>query len=330
MEHYRNNSEIWLLQIANTIILNSNYILKPGLLEGKLGAGIFLSRYGTIHNKETFCEFSDKLIEEAFISITNLQNLDISNGSSGIGWGIEYLIHEGFVEGDGDEILFEIDREIGSHIQAYIDKGLPVLQLIDYGIYFGKRIENNSLEDVFLFKKQHLFQLLLLLEQYLFQISNRKNTSHVNLTVFNYLLAIILKCYSLGYFGIDFKELLNKLFAIHSDMLNNNKSYLKELLITKKLINKYKEILAYEFSFDRHWLLNDLLMMDIKIEWDDLLLLNKYFIDLFLLDLKIEINKCDIIKCLTKNNTWDDYINNINDTKLSLGNGISGIGMFLI
>ena len=38
--------------------------------------------------------------------------INLETGLCGIGWGIEYLIQNGFMEGDSNEILTEIDKKV--------------------------------------------------------------------------------------------------------------------------------------------------------------------------------------------------------------------------
>lgn len=50
-----------------------------------------------------------------FLKRTNTHTpLDFKEGLCGIGWGIDYLIHHGLLEGDPDEILEDLDKLIFS------------------------------------------------------------------------------------------------------------------------------------------------------------------------------------------------------------------------
>lgn len=98
-------------RIAHILILKSSHHSDIGLLDGKMGIAIafaHLSRCST--NNEIYYECMSDLLDDILGDIHKGLNYSFKLGLSGIGWGIEYLIQNGFVEGDSVEICEEIDR----------------------------------------------------------------------------------------------------------------------------------------------------------------------------------------------------------------------------
>lgn len=57
-------------------------------------------------------DFAGELLEEICENIPETLPINLETGLCGIGWGIEYLIQNGFMEGDSNEILTEIDKKV--------------------------------------------------------------------------------------------------------------------------------------------------------------------------------------------------------------------------
>lgn len=94
------------------LLLNSSHIANMGLFHGKMGIVLFFAHYGRHTGKMLFDDFAGELLDEIHEDISVNAEIDLENGLCGIGWGIEYLICNGFMEGDSDEILEKIDRKI--------------------------------------------------------------------------------------------------------------------------------------------------------------------------------------------------------------------------
>lgn len=85
-----------------------------GLLSGNTGLAIFLYHLSRA-SKDTQCEaMADDLLDKIFGSLTQSVSPDFENGLAGIGWGIQYLINNGFADGDPDVILKEADTKVYS------------------------------------------------------------------------------------------------------------------------------------------------------------------------------------------------------------------------
>lgn len=111
-EEKEEKKKLLLERIANHILLNSSFLSDIGLLNGKIGLVIFFSHYAKFCKDERYEEFAGELLDELYGEIHTGIPLTFNKGLYGIGWGIEYLVQRGFMEGDTDEILEDIDRKI--------------------------------------------------------------------------------------------------------------------------------------------------------------------------------------------------------------------------
>ena len=103
---------IQLKQIAEHHLLNGLFCQEIGLWKGKTGMSIFfflLSRHTGNHWYE---EFAGELLDDVCSHLSLHCPVTFADGLCGIGWAIEFLKKEGFIEGDTDEILAGVDRQV--------------------------------------------------------------------------------------------------------------------------------------------------------------------------------------------------------------------------
>lgn len=94
-------------------LMEETKITDIGLFEGRMGMIIFLFHYSRFaNNYELYRSKAEKSLENLLSNIKPDIHYGLSSGVCGIGWGIEYLYRQGFVEGDTNEILEEFDKKI--------------------------------------------------------------------------------------------------------------------------------------------------------------------------------------------------------------------------
>ena len=96
------------------LIVDSIGMNDIGLFDGKMGIVISLITYSRNNKLKCVEEMVDFLMEQLLESMTNISPLSFSNGITGIGWGIEYLIQKGYMSGCGADICSEIDKKLMS------------------------------------------------------------------------------------------------------------------------------------------------------------------------------------------------------------------------
>lgn len=81
--------------MLNRLILHANDVPSAiGLLDGKMGIALVLAHYARCRGKKKLEHAADFLVESVMNLLTKTVSIDFANGLSGIGWGIEYLIHK--------------------------------------------------------------------------------------------------------------------------------------------------------------------------------------------------------------------------------------------
>ncbi|WP_286845114.1 hypothetical protein KCV26_13890 [Petrimonas sulfuriphila] len=99
-------------QIIHRLLLNAPFIPSVGLLTGQVGIALAFYTYYRHTECAVYGDFAGELLDNALESLDKSIDIAFSNGLTGIGWGIEYLILKGFVDGCGVEICENIDQKI--------------------------------------------------------------------------------------------------------------------------------------------------------------------------------------------------------------------------
>jgi len=135
-------------KIINNLLLNASFIDNIGLMHGKMGISIFFFHLARQTKNQIYEDYAGELIDEIYEEITANTPVDFENGLAGIGWGIEYLVQNKFIEADTDEVLEEFDNRIFKELIYNTPKEIGLLNgLIGIGAYFLKRIQNPSSND---------------------------------------------------------------------------------------------------------------------------------------------------------------------------------------
>lgn len=101
-----------LKQIADTLLLRGNFCQNVSLFYGKTGMCLFLFLYARRTGNPWYEEFAGELLEDVCSHLSSSLPVSFADGLCGIGWSIEFLKQKGFIEGDTDEILSEIDAKV--------------------------------------------------------------------------------------------------------------------------------------------------------------------------------------------------------------------------
>lgn len=124
-------------RITNALMLHSTSITDIGLLHGKIGIAIYFHHLARQSGKSVFSEFANELIDQVTESLSNETPFDFESGITGIGWAVEYLIKNGFVEADADDILEEFDSKVN---QVLIHSKKDLATTLAIGHYLNARL----------------------------------------------------------------------------------------------------------------------------------------------------------------------------------------------
>lgn len=103
---------ILLQKIVNHLIINSAFSDELGLYHGKMGIVLFFYRYARYTKNPIYEDFADYLLDEICNEIHDQLSINFEDGLCGIGWGILYLLKNGFVTGNPEDILEDVDYKI--------------------------------------------------------------------------------------------------------------------------------------------------------------------------------------------------------------------------
>lgn len=101
-----------LRQIADYHILNGYLCPDFSLMGGKMGVVLFFLFYARHTQNCWYEEFADDLLDDVCSNLNVNLPTNFANGLCGIGWSIEFMKRQGFIDDDTDEILSEIDHRI--------------------------------------------------------------------------------------------------------------------------------------------------------------------------------------------------------------------------
>lgn len=191
-----------LQRIANVLLLNASFIDNPGLLNGKMGIAIFFYHYSRYTKNKVYEEYAGELIDEIYEEINTSTPVNFENGLTGIGWGIEYLVHNGFIEANTDEVLADIDNYINQSILSCPLSPENCSDLTDYGFYYQVRLGARYIDDENPAVKRIIEHLTLLTDynERVFVKNEFPNFDFRSLTVdtINSFLRFLLKMYRIG------------------------------------------------------------------------------------------------------------------------------------
>ena len=97
-------------KLIHNLILQSSFINNIGLFNGKTGIALTFAHFQKVTNNEIFNDIAYELIEQVIEQMDKSTDISLSDGLSGVGWGIEYLIQSNFFDGNSIEICKEIDK----------------------------------------------------------------------------------------------------------------------------------------------------------------------------------------------------------------------------
>ena len=104
-------------QTSELILKHLDKVKSLGLFYGKMGIAIFYYQLSRQLGDVKYEDTADTLIDEIFASLKKVTlQPDFESGLSGIGWGIEFLVQNGFLDASTDEVLSDIDDKIFQHI----------------------------------------------------------------------------------------------------------------------------------------------------------------------------------------------------------------------
>ena len=120
---------------------------KIGLLSGKAGISLFMFYNGRYFKNDRYEKYAKHILEDVFKDINNDSLLPtFCNGLAGVGWAVNHLVENGFIEKESLEVLNDFDSYLYNSMNAYSRSGNFDFLHGATGIafYFTKRIKKNE------------------------------------------------------------------------------------------------------------------------------------------------------------------------------------------
>lgn len=135
----------YLTSLSDYILSNELSRNNSGFLHGDAGILLFLYLLSRNTTNPKIEAIADSYLEKVFKNLEASSIVDFENGLTGIGWVVEYLVQNGFAEGNTDEILEEIDTKVYSTL---ISNSLNSYELTNglsgYLLYLNSRLKNGK------------------------------------------------------------------------------------------------------------------------------------------------------------------------------------------
>ncbi len=132
-------------RITNTLLLNASFIDNLGLMHGKVGIAIYFFHLARETENKMYEEYAGELIDEIYDEIYAGTPIDFENGLAGIGWGIEYLVQNKFIDADTNEVLEEFDNRIIDEVTFQTSSDFGILNgICGYILYYLNRLNSNT------------------------------------------------------------------------------------------------------------------------------------------------------------------------------------------
>lgn len=331
-----------LQRIANVLLLNASFIDNLGLLNGKMGIAIFFYHYARYTGNKVFENYAGELIDEIYEGINTNTPVDFASGLTGIGWGIEYLVKNNFIQANTDEALEDIDTSVyrNSLYRPFLLESEN--DFFGYGLYYIARLrehedDNDNLNT--LFKKQHLIYLIDDAERILVQKSYLKfNIQSLSIDTINSFLWFLLEMHRLELFPMKVEKLFHSLPEyIKSHLQSSNNSLGHSLLLQlteniipfvadKELERTFRTIIRKKNNKTSDTNISEDIMIDnfIKNNWQQLIY------TLYKIENKTSENDSgSVFSIIDNEENWNRRLDNLNKNNLGL-TGLAGLGLGLL
>ena len=145
-----------LCRMARHLIVNGSFLNNFGLVHGKMGMVIALAMLGRETGETLYEDSAGDLLDEIFEDISENTPINFEDGLCGIGWGILWLLRNGYMEGDPDEVLADVDNKIMERDLRRITDGSFRFGLGGISYYIEERLDECKARKKKAFDQQYL------------------------------------------------------------------------------------------------------------------------------------------------------------------------------
>ncbi len=188
-----------------------------GLFSGKMGICIYYYHLARNTEDKIYAQFAEKLLDEIYSQIPKTDLVDVDYGVTGIGWGINYLIKNKFVQGNVNSVLREIDDRLFSVLNLEWEQTISIdsqrFVLLLYYLYERLKAQKKDSSDEYLYQ-QLIIKIINKLD-YNITVDFRQEPSYIDLTYLlpPYLL-ILSRLFELDFFNYKISKTWDELSPI--------------------------------------------------------------------------------------------------------------------
>lgn len=329
-----------LQHISNFLLLNAGFIENPGLLHGKMGIAIFFYNYSRYSQNKIYENYAGELIDEIYEGIDASIPVNFENGQTGIGWAVEYLVKNGFVQADTDEVLSEIDNYVSRSMMSHVITSENCNDLAGYGFYYPSRLGLRYIDDENSVVKE-ILQCITFFTDYIEKVIVRKEIADFDLNSLTEdticsLIWFLLQTHRLGFSPEPAVRIFSCISEHVEQLLKNSSCPLKShlRLLVESLVNSmpddllkttYSSISAKGNSnIYKSEATDTIIEIFIKNTWQELIC-NPYSNDTRLNRREIS----DLVSLIDIEDYWERQLDKLNSDNLGL-KGCAGLGLGIL
>lgn len=229
-------------KITNALMINSGKVTELGLGNGKGGLVLYFYHLSRVTGNKVYEQFAKSLLDDIIESLSLTNGFNFTDGITGIGWLVEYLIQHKFVEADADEILEELDEVIKKQL---INEANDIEFLISTAHYLIARIE---------YRIDSNSEVAVGIRECIEVVVNKMESLFAEHPFSDHIRYVVNKLYVLG-------MCINTIDKMHYNTISNNSYNYLVPFIPKHSDDEIKDILAVmePFSIDSNYCLNTIL-----------------------------------------------------------------------
>ena len=140
-------------------------VIPLGLKDGKSGISLVLAHIAKVNQLPELSQVSNDLFSYVIRNLDNNMSYEFDSGLSGIGWCIEYLIQEGYAQGDSADICTEIDDKIMEYDLFRIAHNNSDAKFRGLLHYIYAHVQGANKSQITVFDRDYMSNLLNILER---------------------------------------------------------------------------------------------------------------------------------------------------------------------
>ena len=132
----------WDFHVPNAVLMQASSSRNYAFLRGKSGLIIYFYYLWSWRHNPMYRRYAEQYVEEMSEWLYLEMPIEFDTGITGIGWVIDHLIKKGFIEGDSDEILSDIDARIIDVFSSSSE--LSFFSLLSIAAYCEQRLQGGG------------------------------------------------------------------------------------------------------------------------------------------------------------------------------------------